>query len=230
MAADPKGLYSLLEVAHSATDDEIKKAYRRLALKYHPDKNPDDPDATAKFQQISNAYAVLSDAKQRKIYDDTGLVGEDELASSGMPPDVEEMMEMFAAAFEGMSFNDGLDDEFAMLFGSGSRRRRKGKLPQRLRTANAPGVRMGRSRGSGSGAEEALLQEMLFGGLMGGGPFGGMSGGPFGGMPFGANVSSGMRQEACLDSDGSEEEEKKPQKPRGHNQPLRPKKAKGKKK
>lgn len=66
--------YEVLGVARSATRDEIKRAYRQLALKYHPDRNK-DPDATAKFREIAEAYAVLSDDAKRREYDATGHVG-----------------------------------------------------------------------------------------------------------------------------------------------------------
>ena len=67
--------YEILGVSKTATADEIKKSYRKLALKYHPDKNPDNAEAEAKFKKISEAYAVLSDAKKRKEYDTYGSAG-----------------------------------------------------------------------------------------------------------------------------------------------------------
>jgi len=67
--------YKLLGVAKSAPADEIKKAYRKLALKYHPDRNPDNKQAEEKFKKISEAYAVLSDAEKRKQYDTYGSAG-----------------------------------------------------------------------------------------------------------------------------------------------------------
>lgn len=68
--------YRTLEVPRGASADEIKKAYRRLALKWHPDKNPDRQDeASKKFKEISQAYEVLSDDKKRKIYDQFGKDG-----------------------------------------------------------------------------------------------------------------------------------------------------------
>lgn len=67
-----KDLYEILEVSKTATDDEIKKAYRKLAKKYHPDVNPGDKTAEAKFKEIGEAYEVLSDSKKRSNYDQFG--------------------------------------------------------------------------------------------------------------------------------------------------------------
>jgi DnaJ-class molecular chaperone len=64
--------YELLGVSRSASTDEIKKAYRKLARKYHPDANPDDPNAEAKFKEVSEAYVVLSDPEKRANYDRFG--------------------------------------------------------------------------------------------------------------------------------------------------------------
>jgi DnaJ family protein A protein 2 len=72
--ADTK-YYDCLGLSKSATVDEIKKAYRKLAMKYHPDKNANNPQAHEKFQEISNAYEVLSDPEKRQIYDQYGEEG-----------------------------------------------------------------------------------------------------------------------------------------------------------
>ena len=61
--------YNILGVGRTAGTNQIKKAYRRLAKKMHPDRNPDDPSATDKFQELGEAYEVLSDPKKRKLYD-----------------------------------------------------------------------------------------------------------------------------------------------------------------
>merc|ERR1719225_1944707 len=67
-----KDLYRIMGVRRGAKAEEIKKAYRKLSLKYHPDKNPDDPDAKEKFQRIAEAFSVLSDDKKRLKYDKSG--------------------------------------------------------------------------------------------------------------------------------------------------------------
>lgn len=67
--------YDLLGVSKQATADELKKAYRKMAVKYHPDKNPDNPEAEKKFKEISEAYEVLNDPQKREIYDRYGKEG-----------------------------------------------------------------------------------------------------------------------------------------------------------
>lgn len=72
MVAETK-LYDALGITPSATDADIKKAYKKSALKWHPDKNPDNPQAADKFKEVSQAYEVLSDPEKRKVYDQYGL-------------------------------------------------------------------------------------------------------------------------------------------------------------
>lgn len=85
--------YDLLNVKPDATPDELKKSYRKLALKCHPDKNPDDPDAEHKFKSISMAYEVLSDPKKREMYDKVGEQGLKEGGGGGesSPMDIFDM-------------------------------------------------------------------------------------------------------------------------------------------
>ena len=66
MADERRDLYEVLGVSKNATDNELKKAYRVLAKKYHPDANPGDKEAEAKFKEASEAYAILSDPENRK--------------------------------------------------------------------------------------------------------------------------------------------------------------------
>nr|CAH7751719.1 unnamed protein product [Callosobruchus chinensis] len=68
-------LYNILQLPKTATDDEIKKQYRILALRYHPDKNPNDPNAAEKFKEINRAHGVLGDEVKRRIYDKYGKIG-----------------------------------------------------------------------------------------------------------------------------------------------------------
>jgi molecular chaperone DnaJ len=67
--------YKLLDLPRDASEADIKKAYRRLAMKYHPDRNPDDPDAEHKFKEAKEAYEVLTDAQKRAVYDQFGHAG-----------------------------------------------------------------------------------------------------------------------------------------------------------
>ena len=80
--------YRTLDIKKDASPDEIKKAYRKLAIKYHPDKNPDNPDAELKFKEVSEAYSVLSDTEKRKNYDMYGHDGVSQNFSGFDPRDV----------------------------------------------------------------------------------------------------------------------------------------------
>lgn len=75
LSTSGESLYAILGVEKGADNNALKKAYRKLALKYHPDKNRDDPTAEDKFKEINRAHKVLTDEKKRQIYDDYGSVG-----------------------------------------------------------------------------------------------------------------------------------------------------------
>lgn len=70
-----RDFYKILDVKRDASTSQIKKAYRKLAMKYHPDKNPDDEEAVLKFHDINDAYEVLQDDEKRKIFDQQGEEG-----------------------------------------------------------------------------------------------------------------------------------------------------------
>ncbi len=74
---------SVLGISKEATETEIKKAFRKMSLKYHPDKNPNDEEAAKKYAEITNAYEVLSDVEKRGIYDLDGLKGLKEREQGG---------------------------------------------------------------------------------------------------------------------------------------------------
>ncbi|KAK6308247.1 dnaJ homolog subfamily C member 5 isoform X1 [Coregonus clupeaformis] len=75
LSTSGESLYIVLGIDKLATPDDIKKSYRKLALKFHPDKNPDNPEASDKFKEINNAHAILNDPTKRNIYDKYGSLG-----------------------------------------------------------------------------------------------------------------------------------------------------------
>src|SRR5665213_416462 len=84
MATTPKhDYYETLGIARAASEDEIRKAYRKLARKYHPDLNPGDKSAEDRFKNVQEAYDVLSDAKKRQMYDQVGFYSDNGFAAGG---------------------------------------------------------------------------------------------------------------------------------------------------
>lgn len=115
--------YELLEVPRGATQDEIKKAYRKKALKYHPDKNPGDAEAEKRFKEISEAYEVLGHDEKRQMYDRYGKEAVSGAAGfggggAGGYASMDEAMRTFMGAFGGM----GADSIFDAFFGGGGGR------------------------------------------------------------------------------------------------------------
>ena len=81
--AEKRDYYEVLGIQKGASEDEIKKAYRKMAMKYHPDKNPGDKEAEEKFKEANEAYAVLSDPDKKNKYDRFGHAGVDPNAGFG---------------------------------------------------------------------------------------------------------------------------------------------------
>ncbi|KTD09062.1 molecular chaperone DnaJ [Legionella gratiana] len=105
---EKRDYYELLEVSRTASDAEIKKAYRKLAMKYHPDRNPGDSAAEEKFKEIQSAYSILSDPQKRSAYDQFGHAGVDPTMRGG------------PGGFGGFGgFGDVFEDIFENIFSGG---------------------------------------------------------------------------------------------------------------
>lgn len=115
---DMADYYQILEVSRDANQDEVKKAYRKKALQFHPDKNPGNAEAEKRFKEISEAYEVLSDEKKRKVYDRHGKEG---LSGAAAGPQgftsMDEAMRTFMGAFGGGG--GGGESFFDAFFGGG---------------------------------------------------------------------------------------------------------------
>ena len=139
---DTNWAYKALEIEPTASNDEVKKAYRRMAMKYHPDQNAGDATAEAKFKEVGEAYEVLSDDGKRQRYDQFGFAGVDPNygAGQGNP---------YGGGFGGFGdFGDIFSDLFGGAFGGGSSRS----------NANAP------RRGENVGARlDLTFEEAAFG-------------------------------------------------------------------
>ena len=107
--------YTILGLQKNANDNEIKKAYRKLAMKYHPDKNPDNKEAEEKFKEISEAYSVLSDPEKRKIYDKYGKEGLNPQGGMNFDPG-----DIFRQFFGNFGNDDGDYEDFGPFGGFGN--------------------------------------------------------------------------------------------------------------
>src|SRR5712671_5497563 len=114
MATEKRDYYEVLDVGRTATDEEIKRAYRKLAVKFHPDKNPDDPHAEEKFKELGEAYDVLMDEQKRAAYDRYGHAA---FAQGGRAGGFHDPFDIFREVFSGAGGGGGIFETF---FGGGA--------------------------------------------------------------------------------------------------------------
>lgn len=112
--------YEVLGLQKGASEDDIKKAYRKLAVKYHPDRNPGDKEAEEKFREATEAYEVLSDDKKRPLYDQYGFAGVDGMGAGSGGAQYSHAFHDFSDLFGGMG--GGFGDIFDNIFGGGGSR------------------------------------------------------------------------------------------------------------
>ena len=127
-----KDYYEILGVSRNASEDELKKAYRQLALKYHPDRNPDNKESEDKFKEAAEAYDILSNPEKRKRYDQYGHAGVGGAAgTNGYSMDMNDIFSHFGDIF-GDAFGGG-GSPFESMFGGGQRRGRRVNRGSNLR-------------------------------------------------------------------------------------------------
>lgn len=114
MAAAKKDYYEVLGVNRDASEEEIKKSFKKLAMKYHPDRNPDNPKAEESFKEAKEAYEILSDEQKRAAYDQYGHAGVDPSMGGGQG----------FGGFNSGNFSDAFGDIFGDIFGGGGRSQR----------------------------------------------------------------------------------------------------------
>jgi len=119
MSVKYRDYYGILGVSRSASEGEIKSAFRKLAMKYHPDKNPGDKTAEQKFKEINEAYKVLSDPRKRKLYDQLGPNWQD---GDNFRPPPGGFKYRYSTNFQGADFGEfeGFSDFFKSIFGFGN--------------------------------------------------------------------------------------------------------------
>ncbi len=123
MAENKRDYYEVLGIQKDASPEEIKKAYRKAAMKYHPDRNPGDKAAEEKFKEVGEAYEVLSDSDKRQRYDQFGFAGVDPNFAGGQGG--------YGGGFGGFGDFGDLGDIFGEFFGGGSRRGSAQSAPRR---------------------------------------------------------------------------------------------------
>ena len=123
MAENKRDYYEVLGVDKNASADEIKKAYRKSAMKYHPDRNPGDKEAEEKFKELGEAYEVLSDPDKKARYDQFGFAGVDPNYGGGAGG--------YGGGFGGFGDFGDLGDIFGSFFGGGGRRQSTQNMPRR---------------------------------------------------------------------------------------------------
>ncbi|KKY25311.1 putative dnaj domain-containing protein [Phaeomoniella chlamydospora] len=173
-------LYDALSIKPEASQEEIKKAYRKAALKWHPDKNKDNPQASEKFKEVSQAYEVLSDPEKRKVYDQFGLEFLLHGGSAEPPPGASGMPEGFGmpgGGFSGFGGMPGGGTRFHFQTGPGG-----GASGFNFSNADDIFKNFAKSGAGASGGDDDddifnILNRMGGGGGMGGSPFANMGGG-----------------------------------------------------
>ena len=136
-----KDYYEILGVQKTASEDDMKKAYRKLALKYHPDRNPGNKQAEEQFKEINEAYAVLSDKDKRKEYDTYGMGGFQQKYTQ------EDIYRGFNIGDLYKDLGFGTGDIFSMIFG---RQPTRGRRRKRNRKGGQTRVRLRRFRHQGT--------------------------------------------------------------------------------